>query len=363
MAATKFVRRIKFGGSTNIRVTAFTGGTRVPSARFRVRQLIPALRNHGISVREYIARLGQYPPRPGPARLPWGAGILAERAWQVWAGRRADVVLLQRELVSRFVTWEPLTRRPRILDVDDAIFIGKGESTARRLAKLSDCVICGNEYLANWFSQYCQWVEVLPTAVDCLLYQPAKRIQVEDRVTLGWIGTGPNLHYLENISPALEHAFGLESTLQLRVVCDEKPTLPRTVASRTVFCEWSAERESEDLQAMDIGLMPLPDDPWTKGKCALKMLQYMAVGIPVIASPVGVVTSILGDADVGIGAIGQEEWERAILELAGNPILRRGLGANARNSVVHNFSVDHVASEMARILRRATEHVAPVAGL
>ena len=87
MAATKSVKRSELGGPTNIRVTAFTGGTRVPSARFRVRQLIPALRNHGISVREYIARLGQYPPRSGPARLPWGAGILAERAWQVWAGQ------------------------------------------------------------------------------------------------------------------------------------------------------------------------------------------------------------------------------------------------------------------------------------
>lgn len=337
--------------SGDVRVAAFTGGTRVPSARFRVRQLTDYLRGHGIVLKEYIARLGQYPPQRKILRVPWGAGILAERGLQVLAARDADVMFFQRELVSRFATWERVVRKPRILDVDDAIFVGKGGRAARALARGADCVICGNDYLARWFAQHCDWVEVIPTAVDCARYRPRGDAGPRDVTVLGWIGSRSTLPYLEAMGPILEGLFTRDRALRLTVVCDVEPRFSPIIAERMHFLRWSEDAELAGLAQMDIGLMPQLDDAWGKGKCALKTLQYMAMGIPVVASSGAVVDKIMGGREVGYVVSEMESWADPIRRLAADPATRRGMGENARRLVEAEFAAERIAESLARVIK------------
>src|SRR5438552_12916973 len=147
-----------------LHVAAFTGGRQVPSARLRIRQYAPLLECHDIVLHEYRSPLGTYPPKGHTLRVPWGVGSLAARIPQIVQSHQCDVTVLQREMLSTFVTLESLTRRPRIFDIDDAIWIYRGGHFARRLAALSDGVICGNTFLADWFSKLNANVVILPTA-------------------------------------------------------------------------------------------------------------------------------------------------------------------------------------------------------
>src|SRR5207247_2593021 len=156
-----------------ISVAAFTSGRANPSARFRVRQLVPALRGLGVQVREWPATFTVFPPRARALWPAWGAATLADRLPGIVWSYRSDVTLLQREMLSTFATLEPLTKRPRALDVDDAIFLYWGGRFARRLARSCDSVICGNAYLAERFRRWNDRVEVVATAVDTDRYVPA----------------------------------------------------------------------------------------------------------------------------------------------------------------------------------------------
>src|SRR5437868_1726712 len=149
-----------------LRVTAYTGGKHDPSARFRVRQFIPALGRLGIRVCEQPSRFGSYPPAVKMMRPLWAAAAIGERAFSATRSYASDVTLLQRPMLSRLLTAEPLTCRPRILDVDDAIWLDRGATAVPRLVRLCDLVICGNEYLAEQFRQWNPDVRVLPTEVD-----------------------------------------------------------------------------------------------------------------------------------------------------------------------------------------------------
>src|SRR5262245_59910253 len=137
-----------------IRVAAYTAGYHAPAARFRVRQQIPALDKLDIYLHEFAPALGTYPIGPKITRPVWALCSLAERFPAVLSSVKYDATLLQRELLSTFVILEPITRRPRILDVDDAIWVERGGGFARRLAEMSDAVICGNQFLGEWFRKW-----------------------------------------------------------------------------------------------------------------------------------------------------------------------------------------------------------------
>lgn len=159
-------------GFPPMNVAAYTQGIDNPPARFRVRQMIPALARHGIVLREFAAPVSAYPPRRRWLRPVWLPASLGSRIPQIVAGYSCDVTLLQREFISTLRTLENLTRRPRILDVDDAIFLHRRGTAARQLARSADLVICGNDFLANWFSRWNPRTAVLHTAVDCDRFSP-----------------------------------------------------------------------------------------------------------------------------------------------------------------------------------------------
>src|SRR5438445_4239438 len=136
-------------GGNMLKVAAYTGGRHVPSARFRVRQYVPALRGLGVELREYEARFRSYPPSRKALRPLWGAAAISERMISAGASFWADMTLLQREMIATMLTVEPLTRSPRALDVDDAIWLRRDGSAAQRLARMCQVVSCGNDFLAE----------------------------------------------------------------------------------------------------------------------------------------------------------------------------------------------------------------------
>lgn len=335
-----------------LKVTAFTGGIHVPSARFRVRQYIPKLRLENIAIYEMFSRFGAYPPKQKWMRPAWACATLLNQIPNIARSYRHDIVLLQREILSTYLTIEPLVKKPRILDVDDAIYLYRGGHFIRRLAQCCDLVICGNNYLANWFNLWNPNVTVLPTAIDTQKYVPKTHEAHMNRpIIIGWIGTSSNLQYLYNIEMALNRVIESYLNVQLLVICDRVPVFRRLALNRVKFLHWSEQTELENLQTMDIGIMPLEDSPWTRGKCSFKMLQYMSCGLPVVVSPVGMNAEVLAMDNIGMGASTELQWVEALLALLDSTELRSDLGAAGRRTVEKAFSIDVLAPRLASCLR------------
>jgi len=331
-------------------VAAFTGGDDVPSARFRVRQYVPSLLAAGIEVSEFPSRTGAYPPPERARRAVWAVRNLSWRLVDLARARGASLSLLQREFVSTTVTFEPLTQRPRVLDVDDAIWVYGGEGFARRLARLCDLVVCGNGFLAEQFARWHGRVEVLPTAVDTERFRPALDSSRADAPVIGWSGTASTLSYLHAIEQPLGEVLRRNPRATLRVVCDRPPDLP-SLRGRVAFVRWSPEVEVRSIQDMTVGLMPLDDSVAARGKCSLKMLLYMACGVPVVVSPIGANRDVLSRGEVGFGALSADDWVDALDLILRAPERAREIGARGRAVVEEHFSVQALAPRLATLLR------------
>lgn len=343
-----------------LRVAALTRGRDVPSARFRVRQLVPLLAAEGVEVEEHA------PARPAHRLLGRGApGAYAHallfRGAALAATRRADVTLLQRELVSTYRTLEGFAKGPRVLDVDDAVYLkrgGKAGDAVAAIARGCRMVLAGNRTLAEWFRPHCADVRIVPTAVDTDRYAPAEATEAERAKeasggpVLGWIGTAANAGNLVAIQDALADTLERHPAARLRVVAERPPDLPALPPNQWEFVPWSAEREVALLRSFTVGLMPLEDTAWNRGKCGFKLLQYMAVGAPAVASPVGVNQDILAQG-AGLAATTRDEWAEALDRLLSDAALRARMARDGRRVVVAGYGAKAVAPMVAKALRDA----------
>ncbi|HVH77783.1 MAG TPA: glycosyltransferase family 4 protein [Stellaceae bacterium] len=329
-----------------VRIAAYTAGRYAPGSRLRVRQYIPRLADFGIEVAEHWPRLGAYPPRNRLLRAPWLIGSLGERLPQIARSWQADVTLLQRELVSTLSTLEGLSKRPRIVDVDDAIHLNRGGRTAQRLAGLADLVIVGNAWLADVWRRWNPAVEILPTGVDTDRYTARP---FPEHPVIGWIGIGSNLPYLTAIAPALSEVCRRFPDAVVAVCSDRRPDLP-DVPLR--FVPWSETVEAEFLASLTIGVMPLADGEWERGKCSFKMLQYMAAGRPCVVSPVGTNRQLLGEAELGLGATSLDEWREALSALLADSCAAARMGTAGRGLAEQRYSVAALSGQLAELLRR-----------
>lgn len=228
-----------------------------------------------------------------------------------------------------------------IYDFDDAIMyrdeIPKRNSWVRirrfaRSAKLADMVIAGNSYLAEHASRFNQNVVILPTGLDINAYKVKTGIQNDGKIRLVWIGSRSTLKYLAEIKPALEQIGSHFSNVTLRIICDDFFDLKNIEVEKF---QWSLEKQAADLATSHIGLAPLPDNRFTRGKCGFKILQYEAAGLPVVASPVGVNSEYVRQNVTAFLATNNHEWIEKISQLIENPQLRRQMG---------NKGLDHVRS-------------------
>lgn len=330
------------------------------SSRYRAFQYIPALEDAGFVVKAMPAAKA---PGRGVARI-WSG--LAEQWTILKAAREADMVFVQKRLFSpRFVSRLAALGKPLIFDFDDAIFTSPTQSwsgktrkrTVMRLAAIlskAEVVIAGNNFLRDYAVPYAQRVEVFPTVVDMQRYFP-KNHQPDSEIVLGWIGHSVNHPYLQSLANVLGHLSELYPGLRLLVVSDIDVSIPGVNVENR---RWSEDTEIEDLLGMDIGLMPLPDDKWSRGKCALKAIQYMASGLPVVCSAVGANREVVRDGVDGYLVKSDEQWHSALSTLMASHDIRRTFGAAARLRALECFSLVAAAPRMASLLRElaASEH-------
>ncbi len=337
---------------TPLRVAALTGGKNVPSARFRVRALTADLALRGITLNEYIPSVGKYPPTGLWRRGLWLPAALTARLPGIAASRSHDVTLLQRELISTLYTLEGLTGAPRVLDVDDAIFLHRAGKPTKRLAKSAALVLAGNPFLADWFSQWHSNVQLLPTSIDTRRFQPSTKLAPDsETVTIGWTGSKTNLHYLQLIEPALKKVLNARPKTRLHVVCDKAPELATIPPAQLSWSAWHPDSEVTEVQGFDIGIMPLLDGDWERGKCAFKALQYMACSKPVVASPVGVNAQLLAGENIGFAPTDNASWESALIALIDDADLRNRLGQAGRALAQARYDTAVIAQRMATALR------------
>jgi glycosyltransferase involved in cell wall biosynthesis len=338
-----------------IRVAAFTGGGDVPGARFRVRQYIKALAALDIVVEEMPCRFGKYPPANRLIRPLWLVAALCEQASNLTRLGEYDVVLLQREVVSKLVTIERGIERNALLDVDDAIDLFRKGHVARELAKRASVVVCGNAYLAEKFSAWNSRIEIIPTAVDTERYRPLDEPRENEDLIIGWIGTSSNLRELMRVEAPLGKVLSMFPRAKLRVISNNAPKFRLLKAEQFEFVPWREASEVGDIQGMDIGIMPLQDSDWARGKCAFKMIQYMACGLPSVVSAVGMNSEVARMGDFSFAVRGADGWIDALMHLLRDADRRRLMGRAARRVAENSFSVRTLAPRLGAVIREVSD--------
>lgn len=321
-----------------IRVLFIGRGESDPSSRYRAFALFPHLRSRGIE--------------PVHADASGASGSL--RALRE-AGRAHAVVVLRRTFNGVFRRALRLVSRRLIFDFDDAVFTRpQGPSRGRRrrfaaMLRLSDQAWAGNEYLARHAREHVGSAVVLPTSLDPSRYEFAVR-KPTDTLELVWIGSSSTRPYLEHGCEAIATASKAIPGLRLRIVADFDLS-SRGIAS--VPIAWSADAEGPALASSHIGVAPMPDDEWTRGKCGFKVLQYMAAGLPVVTSPVGVNRDLVEPGVTGFHATSVDEWVASLRTLASDPSMRDRFGMEARRRVHARYTHEAVASRMVELLLAA----------
>jgi glycosyltransferase involved in cell wall biosynthesis len=278
------------------------------------------------------------------------------RLREVETADRYDAVFLNRDLAGSamgVLERRLLRRNSRVVfDFDDAIFVGKSEAVTRLLCLRSAWVTPGNEYLAEYAARFSPNVTVVPTAIDTERFRPvAVPARSSTAVRVGWSGSDQSIAstlfpFLDVLADAQR-----EYPFELVIVSNTLPSLPRDDLQWS-FVPWSPESEGDLGMEFDIGIMPLVDDPFQRGKCGMKLLQYMACGLPTIASPVGVNRQITVEGDTGFLASDRRRWVECLGSLVSSADLRRRLGAAGRTRCVASYSLDRWAPELIMILER-----------
>src|SRR2546423_2081892 len=336
-----------------LKVTALTSGKHVPSSRFRVRQFIKPLASLGIQVSEYPLIIKKYTPGISPMINAFSDILkMFARAPGLLAAKSSDVTWLERELVPRRYTFERFAGPKRLFDVDDAIWLTDESRFSEEIAKHSTGVIAGNQFIADYYHKLGVRVWVVPTSVDTESWKPELK-KKRNGWTVGWIGSSSNLKYLYAIEESMADFLAEHRTSELLVVCDRKPSFKIILPTAWKFARWTPENELKLTQKIDVGLMPLPETAWSRGKWALKMLLYMAVGLPVIASPVGVNSEILRQAEIGLPAVNKDNWYEALRLLFADRKRAFSLGRAGRRLVEEQYSVKQNVCKLAQIIGEA----------
>lgn len=263
-----------------------------------------------------------------------------------------DLIFIQREAFFTGTTFfEKQFKKSKakiIFDFDDSIWLSnvsdankkwewlKNPNKTKEIITLSDMVFAGNEYLANYAKQANKNVVVVPTTIDTLEYTKVPKNNI-DKICIGWSGSITTIQHFEfavDFLTAIKEKY--QNKVYFKVIGDGNyKNKPLEING----LPWKKETEIEELSSFDIGIMPLPNDEWASGKCGLKGLQYMALEIPTIMSPVGVNSEIIKNGENGFLAETKEEWIDAISQLIESDSLRKKLGQNARKTVSEKYSV------------------------
>jgi glycosyltransferase involved in cell wall biosynthesis len=340
--------------------------------RFRISQYVPPLADAGfdVTVRSFytpaffrlVYRRGHY------LRKALSFVVLALRQVQVlWTSRRYDLIFLYREIIPLGppILERALTgarRPPVVYDFDDAIFLPAVSDANRAIAFLkapgkvativrrSRRVTVGNAFLADFARAHNASVDVVPTAVDTTKFVPRSGARSDGPLVVGWIGSPTTVVYLEGLSDVLRQ-LAARHRFVLKVSGAGRPVRFEGLEVREV--PWSLDREVELFNTCDIGVYPLTDDDWSRGKCGFKAIQFMACGVPVVAAAVGVNREIVHDGVDGFLASTPDEWLRKLERLLTDATLRTAFAAAGRRAIESRYSVRVTAPKLAAAFNEA----------
>ena len=341
------------------------------SSRLRSVQYIPFLNANGLDVylsplfsNEYL--LSKYGGKSTKKEIILG---YFNRFRVLLSLKKYDVVFIEKEIfplipaIAEYFLYK--FRIKYIVDYDDAVFHNYDLSNniivrtvmrhkIDRVMSCAACVVAGNEYLSKRaMAAGAQWVELIPTVVDIMRYSP--RINFSScRPVIGWIGSPSTQDYVVGIKDALVSICNTYRARLLLIGATEKMHTEFNDLDIEIL-PWSEDKEAEFIRKMDIGIMPLPDGPWEKGKCGYKIIQYMASGVPVVASPVGVNVKIVTESKCGILASSLPDWEVALLELIQSPTQRMKMGSAGRSEVEKVYSLQVQAPALMKIFSNISQ--------
>ena len=333
-------------------------GVEVPASRYRIMQFLPHFERAGVRC-DVIHGYGSAYNRVHATPILGSAYKLVTRLGRAarTAVASADVIFLQRTALPQTAVAERIAHRRGqrlIFDFDDAIYLGPGgvhsaarEAAFRDTVRVADHCIAGNQHLAE-IANVPGKTTVIPTVIDTDRYIPVDRSDRSELI-IGWMGTAGNFPFLTDLAPALRKTLDRVPRAKVRLVSNANFE-PLADHPRVEQIRWSAADEIALLQSFDIGLMPLHDTPLTRGKCAFKMIQYMAVGIPVVVSAVGANVEVMSDIDMGV-ALDGFDWADALVSLCGDADLRAAQGAAARERATSHYSVSGVLDRYLELFR------------
>jgi len=328
---------------------------RAPSQRFRVENFLPFLDQQGIEYKlaPFLDEATFSILYSNASAIRKGLGVLKgflKRLYLLlFAIHRYDYVFVHREAsplgppIFEFLAAK-VFRKKLIYDFDDAIWIADSTNKAlnwvkaywkvRHICSWAHTVVGGNEYLCNYARQYNANVVLIPSCVDVERQHNKLKDQDQRPLTLGWTGSHSTLKYLDRLVPQLS-ALAARG-VRILIICNKPPAFH---FEGLQFVQWKEETEIDDLLQMNIGIMPLEEDAWSKGKCGFKLIQYLSLGIPAIASPVGVNQQIIEEGKNGFLATTIEQWQQAIDTLVDDEALRKQMGTAGRSKIEKDYSI------------------------
>ncbi|MCI5058338.1 MAG: glycosyltransferase family 4 protein [Flavobacteriales bacterium] len=339
---------------------------RSPSQRFRFEQYLSFLEENGFEY-EFSWLLGPeddkifYKPGNFVGKFKILMKSISKRRREIKRSQDYDIIFVQREgfmLGSTYFERKISQKSRLIFDFDDAIWIHsvsksnkmfgwlKNPNKTKELIKMANLVIAGNDYLASYAKGFNDSVEIIPTTIDTEEYKKVNPEKSDDRICIGWSGSITTIEHFKLVEPLLQRLkdkFG--ERIYFKVIGDGSYVNEKLGIKGIA---WRKDGEVKELCEIDIGLMPLPDDEWAKGKCGLKGLQYMALEIATIMSPVGVNADIIETGVNGVLAVSEDEWFASICDLIENPSKLKSISEMGRKTVLEQYSVD---SQKNRYLR------------
>lgn len=347
------------------------------ATRFRLQQFVELLAARGITLSihpfldsqlfKQLYRQNSWP------RTAMGLALSSLRRLKDMAAlRKADVIFIQREAMMfgpPMMEWvaAQVLKRPMVLDLDDATYVSYTSPTYGGLGKVlkwsgktddlikwATVVTCGNRGIAEYVSSKGTQARIIPTVVDPNVFRPNSDRTSGDQIVIGWIGTHSTFPYLESIFPVLSDLAGRHK-FRLKVVGAGKDSvnLPGVEVENL---PWEIDREVQDFQSLDIGLYPIDASlysGWAAGKSGFKAVQYMAVGVPYVATPVGGSAEIGEEGTTHLFATTSEEWRRALETLLSDAEQRQKMGAAGRRHVIEHYGLEAQAGKLADVLREA----------
>jgi glycosyltransferase involved in cell wall biosynthesis len=331
------------------------------SARARIIQYKSPLSSYNIHLTpRYFKPLRYDPPSKWSIKAEKITGISQWRFYQLhrslsrlplfFQQYNYNLLWLNRLIIHHHSFYERKLSKPIVFDFDDAIWLNDNPLSVRKALAKATLVFAGNDYLAQYAVQYNRNTIVIPTVINPENFYPVERN--ETKFTIGWSGTVSNFRYLDIIKPAIDEFLTKNNDTRFMVVSSEKPGNFSFDDEKMIFRKWSAETENELINEFDIGVMPLDENDFTKGKCSYKMLQYLACGKPAVVSPVGTNTKILSESEVGLAATTKCEWIDAFNNLKQDKSFYKRCALNGRKIIEDRYSVHKTAPVIAEYFKK-----------